>query len=355
MAEFIKTIATDEWEVETDTGWKPIKGIGKTIEYDEYEVETETCKGIFADEHIFFDKHKSEIFLKDLKENDKIFTKNGLEIPNITKNGKKSHMYDLIMDDTTDHRYYTNDILSHNSIWLGNIATNPVLNGYNVLLISVEMGIAKIHRRVGANLFDIPMDKYRDFANDDNRILSAMHDFREKQGITTIPLGTLRTKRFTKCTPEDVRLFVLNVEETLGIKVHLVVLDYLTELQSNYGTLASDNSYRLHKDNANDLHAMAEDHQWAIVTAHQLKISGYGADDLTLNMIGESSGIIHKPDNIFGIIQSAQLKMERSYVLKNLKGRESAYKHYYIKYKIDYNYMRINEIEGMIEPGNLII
>ena len=33
---FIDTIETDEWQIETDSGWSDIKQIGKTIEYDEW-------------------------------------------------------------------------------------------------------------------------------------------------------------------------------------------------------------------------------------------------------------------------------------------------------------------------------
>jgi len=87
---FIDTIQTDEWLIETDTGWSEILAIGKTIEYDEWYLKTENCELICADTHIVFNLDHSmkiakekwplkEIFVKDLKIGDIIQTRNGLE------------------------------------------------------------------------------------------------------------------------------------------------------------------------------------------------------------------------------------------------------------------------------------
>jgi hypothetical protein len=67
-------------------------------------------------------------------------------------------------------------------------------------------------------------------------------------------------------------------------------------------------------------------------------------------MAGESSGVFHRADNVFGIIQTPHMKIARKYMLKNLKGRDSSYKHYKQEFEIDYDYMRIKEIGGMIPP-----
>ena len=110
---FIDTIELDEWEVETDTGWSDINAIGMTVEYDEWLLRTNKLELICADTHIVFDEYFNEIFIKDLRIGDKIITKNGLESVQICYNTKiKSNMYDLSLNDI-NHRYYTNDILSH--------------------------------------------------------------------------------------------------------------------------------------------------------------------------------------------------------------------------------------------------
>ena len=116
MAEFIEELQTDNWEVETPTGWQSFSAIGRTIFYDEWKIITETNKELIcADEHILLDNNWNQIYCKDLIPGDKIQTKDGCEaIISVEKTDKSSNMYDLI-DVDDGNIYYTNDIVSHNS------------------------------------------------------------------------------------------------------------------------------------------------------------------------------------------------------------------------------------------------
>ena len=120
---FIKTKILQDLDLEvlTDDGWVDIKAIHKTIEYDEWVLITQTCELICADTHIVFDENMNEVFVKDLVSGDKIQTKNGVEV--VCKcykdiHDKKSNMYDLELSDDSKFRYFTNDILSHNTYFL---------------------------------------------------------------------------------------------------------------------------------------------------------------------------------------------------------------------------------------------
>lgn len=113
---FIEKINIDDWMVETDDGWHDILALYKTIEYDVWEIKTETQFLRCADNHILFDENFNEIFVKDLVLHQKIQTKNGLEKIVFIKNTQiKEHMYDLELSENSNHRYYTNNILSHNT------------------------------------------------------------------------------------------------------------------------------------------------------------------------------------------------------------------------------------------------
>lgn len=116
MAEFIEELLTDEWEVETPTGWQSFSGIGKTIEYDEWVLVTENNKSIIcADNHKLHDQNWNEVYCKDLKFGDLIQTKDGIEkVLSVEITTNKSNMYDLI-DVENGNIYYTNEIVSHNS------------------------------------------------------------------------------------------------------------------------------------------------------------------------------------------------------------------------------------------------
>ena len=124
---FIDNIELDNgWEIETDTGFKPISKIYKTVEYEKYILKTINEVLECADNHIVFDENYNEVFVKDLKSGDKIQVKNGVEtVISIENTHIKENMYDITVDDE-NHRYYTNGILSHNTtttvcflLWFG--------------------------------------------------------------------------------------------------------------------------------------------------------------------------------------------------------------------------------------------
>jgi len=237
------------------------------------------------------------------------------------------------------------------SIWLGNLAFNMMANGSNVLLISLEMATYKIYRRIGANAFNVEMEKYSEFANDSNVVSEYIRKWKEEQGTGMYPIGALRSKKFTKATASDIEAFAKRLEQKLGLKFSVVVIDYMTELENSYG-VSSEKSYYYHKQNTNDLYNMAGNNYWAVVTAHQVVGNDFGADDLTLQSLSESKGIIHRTDNIIGIIQSPNMRNENRYFLKNLKTRDGAYKHFKIPFSIDFSHMRLSEIDEMIDPAN---
>ena len=115
---FIDSIDINEWEIGTDTGWEDIKNIHKTIEYEEWEIETDTGLSLIsADTHILFDENFNEIFVKDIIPNEtKIKTKYGDSLVTKVHNRiQSSNMYDVTVN-SENHRFYSNDILSHNTV-----------------------------------------------------------------------------------------------------------------------------------------------------------------------------------------------------------------------------------------------
>lgn len=113
---FIYTEYIDE-KIKTDSGFKNAIFLHRTIPYQVWRIEFED--GIFiecADTHILFDENKAEYFVSELKVGMLIYTEYGnKKITNIEKLPYKHCMYD-IMCNTPEHRYYTNSILSHNTI-----------------------------------------------------------------------------------------------------------------------------------------------------------------------------------------------------------------------------------------------
>ena len=113
---FINTWNIENFEIETDTGWVDIVSLNETIPYKKYKIETESGLTLeCADTHIVFDENMNEVFVKD-KPNF-IQTINGIEkIVDITIFDKYENMYDFELSENSNHRYYTNGILSHNTL-----------------------------------------------------------------------------------------------------------------------------------------------------------------------------------------------------------------------------------------------
>ena len=121
---FINTWDIEDFQILTDDGFVDIKSLHETIPYIKYHIET--FNGLTldcADNHIVFDENMNEIFVKNLRNEDKIMTANGIdtiicvECTNIEEN-----MYDFELDENSNHTYYTNGILSHNTLLVKSIA-----------------------------------------------------------------------------------------------------------------------------------------------------------------------------------------------------------------------------------------
>jgi hypothetical protein len=110
----------DGWCIETDTGWEPISKIMKTVPYEEWNLTlSDGSSLVCADEHIIFDGNLNEIYVKDLMVGDTVMAQNGVAtVTSCYSTGVMSNMFDIQVD-STNHRYYANGILHHNTTTAG--------------------------------------------------------------------------------------------------------------------------------------------------------------------------------------------------------------------------------------------
>lgn len=125
IRKFTKSWNLEDLEIWTDSGWQDIVSLNETIPYLKYYIRTSAGKELeCADDHIVFDENLNEIFVKDLQVGSKITTEDGNEeIIEIVNTGIEEQMYDFVLSDSSDHRYYTNGILSHNTAIAKAVAT----------------------------------------------------------------------------------------------------------------------------------------------------------------------------------------------------------------------------------------
>lgn len=106
-----------EIPVKTDTGFSESILLHRTIPYRVWRVELDNGYDTeCADIHKFIDSSYNEIFAKDLKPGDTLLTENGpAAVKSVEELPYSFCMYDLTVNDP-NHRYYTDGILSHNTI-----------------------------------------------------------------------------------------------------------------------------------------------------------------------------------------------------------------------------------------------
>lgn len=137
-------LLSDEWEIETDTGWEEITHIHKTVEYEEWELVLENGYTLIcADDHIVFNEALDEIFVKNLVTNSYIITDTGpVRVISVIPLHRSSNMYDLTVN-SENHRFYTNGILSHNTTTAVAIILHYILfNEFKTVAILANKGDA---------------------------------------------------------------------------------------------------------------------------------------------------------------------------------------------------------------------
>lgn len=114
MKKFTDELTVSDYEVLTDIGFIPIEKIYRTVPYIIYSLSFDDGKSLLcADTHILIGENDEEIYAKDSMDRN-IKTFGGVsKVSNIDKSAEEVPMYDLEL--SRHHKYYTDDILSHNT------------------------------------------------------------------------------------------------------------------------------------------------------------------------------------------------------------------------------------------------
>ncbi len=134
----LNSINVLDLKVKTDTGYEQISHLHLTQPYRHYLLKTKDYNLSCADNHIVFDKNYNEVFVKDLKIGDLIQTEGGLqEVKYLKLDGFKSSMFDATVNHE-NHRFYTNGILSHNTISAAIFMLHKILfdNDKNIMIVA---------------------------------------------------------------------------------------------------------------------------------------------------------------------------------------------------------------------------
>jgi hypothetical protein len=353
---FVEAYGVNNLEVETPQGWVDIEGIGKTIKYEEYKlILANGCELICADDHILyrcdnlnFISRKcdiTELFCKNLELGDFIMTKEGPEmIMDFDKTGKESHMYDLQLGVGSDKKYYTNGILSHNSLWMQNFAVKSANSGHNVLYITLEMSERKVMKRLGSMRLKIPINDYDTISKDTELIR------RKIKGLSSISendlfdkkVGKIMTKFWAAGTAniDDFDYYIQKLKDKRDIKIDMIIVDYIT-LIAPLKAPGVDSLYTKGKQLAEGLRALGAKYSCPVVTGVQVAKDAWNSSDITLESVPESKAIAETADTFFAIIRTEEMKRQNLFRFKLLKQRDGDFLKSQVRLTLNTTYLTL--------------
>lgn len=353
---FVEAYDVDNYEVLTKDGFINIEGIGKTIEYDEYKLITSGGKELIcADNHILYKCDNldfitkkcdyEELYCKDLELGDFIMTQDGPEmIMEFTLTGNKSSMYDLQISEGSNKQYYTNGILSHNSLWMQNFAVKSSDMGYNVLYISLEMSEKKVMKRLGSMRLRIPINDYDTVSMDTEFMSRKIKSLSNSDGgdIFDKKVGKIITKFWAAgtATVNDFDNYIQRLKEKRDIKIDFIIVDYITLIAPVKG-IGSDNLYAKGKQLAEGLRALAAKWKCPVLSAVQLAKDAWNASDITMESIPESKAILETADSMFALIRTEEMRRLNLYRFKLLKQRDGDFSRSQIRINLNPTYLTL--------------
>jgi replicative DNA helicase len=202
------------------------------------------------------------------------------------------------------------------SLFMCHVASSVLLQGRNVLYITMEMAEEKIAERIDANLLNVPIQDLADLPRSsfENKVTS----------IAKKTQGTLIIKEYPTASAHSGHFKALLNELALkkSFRPDIIFIDYLNICASSrYKSGMSVNSYSYIKAIAEELRGLAVETEVPIVSATQTTRSGYGSSDVDLTDTSESFGLPATADLMFALISTEELEQLGQIMVKQLKNR----------------------------------
>ena len=202
------------------------------------------------------------------------------------------------------------------SLFMCHVASGALLDGKNVLYITMEMAEEKIAERIDANLLNVPIQEITELP----KVM-----FEDKvTKLAQKTQGTLIIKEYPTASAHAGHFRALLNELALkkSFRPDIIFVDYLNICASSrYRGNSTVNSYSYIKAIAEELRGLAVEANVPIVSATQTTRSGYGSSDVELTDTSESFGLPATADLMFALISTEDLEGLGQIMVKQLKNR----------------------------------
>jgi len=262
---------------------------------------------------VSFDNHIGHDYLNDYEERYESYHRKEDKIPfdlelfdKITKGGIPNKTLNIALAGTGVGK----------SLFMCHVASSVLLQGKNVLYITLEMAEEKIAERIDANLLNVPIQDITE--------LPQMMFENKVTNLAKKTQGTLIIKEYPTASAHSGHFKSLLNELALkkSFKPDIIFIDYLNICASSrYRAGSNVNSYSYIKAIAEELRGLAVESNLPIFSATQTTRSGFASSDVDLTDTSESFGLPATADLMFALISTEELEGLNQIMVKQLKNR----------------------------------
>jgi archaellum biogenesis ATPase FlaH len=227
------------------------------------------------------------------------------------------------------------------SLFMCSFASSCLLQGKNVLYVTLEMAEERIAERIDANLLDTPIQDIVEIPKPmfETRVTNIQKKTQGQLFIKEYPTASAHAGHF------DALIRELQLKK--DFQPDIIFIDYLNICNSSrYRAGSNVNSYTVVKAIAEELRGLAVKYNVPIVSATQTTRSGFSSSDVSLTDTSESFGLPATADFMFALISNEDLESMGQIMVKQLKNRyndPTSYRKFVVG--IDRAKMRLYDVE----------
>lgn len=201
------------------------------------------------------------------------------------------------------------------SLFMCHLAASCLMQGKNVLYITLELAEHEVAKRIDANLMDIAIDNLMVLSRD-------MYD-KKMEKLKAKSNGKLIIKEYPTTGAGAAHFKALLNELALkkSFKPDIIFVDYLNICASCRIKPGGAGMYEYVKSISEELRGLAVEFNLPIVSATQTNRTGFASSDLELTDTSESFGLPQTADFMIGLISTDDLKKRGQVMVKQLKNR----------------------------------
>ena len=321
LESFDKETTELDWLVDTTEKWCQDRAIYlalmesiKIADGKDTKVSPDAIPSILSDAlGVSFDNHIGHDYIDDYEERYDSYHRVETKVPfdldffnKITKGGLPNKTLNIALAGTGVGK----------SLFMCHVASSVLLQGRNVLYITMEMAEEKIAERIDANLLNVDIQTLAQLPKImfENKITDLSKKTQGKLIVKEYPTASAHAGHF--------RALLNDLALKKAFRPEIIFIDYLNICTSQrFRNASAVNSYTMVKSIAEELRGLAVEFNVPLVSATQTTRSGYGSSDVDLTDTSESFGLPATADLMFALISTEELEEQNQIMVKQLKNR----------------------------------